>query len=163
MRLLSFFTLCLLLSSCGYHLMTMDRGVVPDDVQVVRIMGAGGNDHFLRKFQAYARGKASYEIVRASAESRADAEIHIGSLNESIPPISFDASGIVTVVRMSLSSDIKLWRDSELIWSSSPISVFEDVNVSGGPAAIEAAKRRIRSDLEEQWIRQAWLKLSSDF
>jgi len=163
MKQLTVFTLCLLLSSCGYHMMGKGNGVVPEDVQLVRIIGAGGHDRFLEKMQTYLLGNASYNVVSAADEVMADTEIHIGRLAESMSPISFDANGITTVERMTLSGDISLWRNNERIWTGGSVSVYEDVNVSSGPAAIESTKRRIRSDLESQWIRQAWLKLSSDF
>ncbi len=163
MKKLAVLTLCLLLSSCGYHLMGMGRGMVPADVEVVRIMGAGDNDRFLSKWQAYVRDNASYNVISAAAEGEADAELHTGRLSESLTPITYDAIGIVSVERMTLSGEVSLWRNDERIWSSGVISAFEDVDVSGGPTSIKSAKVRIRSDLETQWIQQAWLKLSSGF
>jgi len=163
MKRLAVFSLCLLLSSCGYHLMGMGRGVVPVDVQVVRMMDGGNDTGFLSKWQAYVRDNASYNVIPAAAEGEADAEMHTGRLSESLAPITYDAIGIISVERMTLSGEVSLWRNDERIWSSGVISAFEDVDVSGGPTTIESAKVRIRSDLETQWIRQAWLKLSSGF
>jgi len=163
MRRLAVLSLCLLLSACGYHLMGMGRGVVPADVQVVRNVDAGNGDQFVRQWIAYVRDHASYNVVGAESDQQVDAELHVSKLTESLAPITFDASGIVTVDRLTLSGEISLWRDSERIWNSGTISAYEDVDVSGGPTAIESAKTRIRSDVETQWMRQAWLKLSSGF
>jgi len=156
-------SLCLLLSACGYHLMGMGQGVVPADAKVVRLIGAGGDERFTSDMLAFLRDNASYSVISASSEKQADAELHLSKLTESLSPITYDASGIVTVDRMSLTGELSLWRDNEQIWQSGTVSAFEDVDVSGGPTAIESAKSRIRSDLQTQWMRQAWLKLSSGF
>ncbi len=163
MRSLTVVLICLMLSSCGYHLMGMGRGVVPADVQVVRVVGAGGNERFMSSWLTYLRDNASYKVIAAASDQEAEAELHIGRLAESLVAITYDASGIVSVDRMTLSGEISLWQNGESIWNSGAISVYEDLDVTGGPTTIESAKTRIRSDLETQWIRQAWLKLSSGF
>lgn len=163
MRHLLACTLVLLLSSCGYHLMGMGRGVVPADVQVVRILDEGNDARFVSGMQQFVRDHASYEVVSATSEKKADAELHISRLDESLVPVTYDATGIVSVDRLTLSGELSLWRDGERIWHSGTIAAYEDVDVSGGPTAIESAKTRIRSDVETQWMRQAWLKLSSGF
>ncbi|MDQ6971738.1 MAG: hypothetical protein Q9M30_03740 [Mariprofundaceae bacterium] len=163
MRLCSVVALCLLLSACGYHLMGMGRGVVPADVQVVRIMGAGDDARFLSDWRAFVRDRASYSVISAASDEKADAELHLGGMTESVSPVTFDASGIETVDRMTLSGELSLWRDGEQLWSSGRIAAYEDVDVTGGPTAIESARTRIRSDVGESWMRQAWLKLSSGF
>lgn len=163
MKRFAILSLCLLMSSCGYHLAAMDRGAVPKDVQVLQVIGAGNNPRFLRNWRDYLRSHAKYDVISQTAGEKADARLHVDTLKESLSPIIFDASGIASVDRMTLSGGISLWRGGKRIWESGTISVFEDVNVIGGPATIESAKARIRSDLEAQWMRQAWLKLSSDF
>lgn len=164
MRRLVAVSVCLLLSACGYHLMGTGRGAVPADVQVVRVVNSGNSDRFGTAWVSFMRDHASgYRIISASSEDKADAELHVGKLSESLVPITFDASGLETVDRMTLSGELSLWRDGESVWNSGPVSAYEDVNVTGGPTAIESAKRRIRSDLETQWMQQAWLKLSSGF
>lgn len=156
-------SLCLLLSACGYHLMGTGQGVVPADVEVVRVIGAGGDEAFVTSLIAFLRNHASYKVIGGASGQEADAELHVGRMNESLAAFTFDTSGIATVDRMTLTGDMSLWRDHEQIWRSGTISAYEDVDVSGGPTAIESAKARIRSDLEAQWMRQAWLKLSSGF
>jgi len=162
MRLLTV-SLCLMLSACGYQLMGMGRGVVPADVQVVRVIGAGDDERFISSLMAYMRDNASYSVIGGASDKQADAELHVSQLSESLASITFDASGIATVDRMTLSGEMSLWRDDAQIWRSDSITAYEDVDVSGGPTTIESAKTRIRSDLETQWMRQAWLKLSSGF
>ena len=157
------YMLVLLLASCGYHLMGMGRGVVPADVQVVRIVDEGNGAGFVAGMQQFVRDHASYEVISATSEKQAGAELHISRLNESLVPGTYDATGIVSVDRLTLSGELSLWRDGERAWHSGTIAAYEDVNVSGGPTAIESAKTRIRSDVETQWMRQAWLKLSSGF
>jgi len=164
MTLASVFCLTLALSGCGYHLMGMGRGVVPDDVQTVRVIGVGNvSPVFLRAWKNYVRDHASGYSISSDSNQKADVQMRIGNLHETLIPITFDARGIATVDRMTLNGDLSLWRDNKRIWSSGAVSAFEDVDVSGGPTAIESAKARIRSDLDAAWMRQAWLKLSSGF
>ncbi|MDQ6988195.1 MAG: hypothetical protein Q9M25_10365 [Mariprofundaceae bacterium] len=153
------------LNACGYHLVGMGRGMVPDDVQVVKIVGVGETETmFLRAWQGFVRDHAAgYTAVAADSEQRADIEMRIGNLKETLAPITYDSAGISTVERMTLTGELSLWRDGERIWNSGSISAYEDVNVGGNPTAIESAKARIRSDLELGWMQQAWLKLSSGF
>jgi outer membrane lipopolysaccharide assembly protein LptE/RlpB len=163
MKRLVVLTVCLMLSSCGYHLMGMGRGVVPADVDVVRVIASDQSDQFISNWMAYLRDNATYEVISAASEKESGAELHLGRLTESLAPITYDTSGIVTVDRMTLTGEVSLWQNGERIWNSGAISSYEDIDVSGGPTTIESAKRRIRSDLETQWMRQAWLKLSSGF
>lgn len=163
MRRLAVLALCLLLGSCGYHLAGTGRGVVPKDVQVLQVVGAGNQLRFMRNWQNYLRAHARYDVVSVTSGEKADAQLQVDTLKESLAPIIYDTNGIASVDRMTLSGGVSLWQDGKQIWSSGTISVYEDVDVSGGPASIESAKVRIRSDLETQWMRQAWLKLSSDF
>jgi len=143
--------------------MGMGRGVVPADVDVVRVIGNDHSDQFISNWIAYLRDNATYEVIPAASEKEAGAELRLGRLSESLTPITYDTSGIVTVDRMTLSGEVSLWQNGERIWNSGAISSYEDIDVSGGPTTIESAKTRIRSDLETQWMRQAWLKLSSGF
>jgi len=160
-------TLCLMLTlnACGYHMVGTGRGAVPEDVKTVQLVGVGGiQPAFLRAWQRFVRDRsAGYNIVSADSGQQADIDMRIGNLTETLAPITFDNVGIATVERMTLTGELSLWRDGERIWNSGAISAFEDVNVGGNPTAIESAKARIRSDLEEGWMRQAWLKLSSGF
>ncbi|MDQ6966181.1 MAG: hypothetical protein Q9M23_04570, partial [Mariprofundaceae bacterium] len=152
--ILSLFLLpCLLLSACGYHLMGMGQGVVPTDVQVVRVIGAGGDERFSENLLAFMRDNANYKVIGGASEQEADAELHVSRLSESLATITYDASGIATVDRMSLTGEMSLWQENARIWHSGTISAYEDVDVAGGPTAIESAKTRIRSDLETQWMR----------
>ncbi|MDX8392842.1 MAG: hypothetical protein R8K53_09825 [Mariprofundaceae bacterium] len=166
-RLVISISLCLALfvSACGYHLAGMGRGAVPEDVQAIRIVGSAQTSaSFLRAWRGFVHDHATgYSVISADSEQQTDVEMRIGNLHESIAPISFDASGIATLDRMTLSGALSLWRADERIWTSGFISAYEDVDVSGGPTAIESAKARIRSDLEAEWMRQAWLKFSSGF
>ncbi len=156
--------LTLALNACGYRLMGTGRGIVPADVQTVRVIGIGATTPvFLRTWRNYVRDHASGYSVISDSDQKADAEMRIGNLHDSLAPITFDARGIATVDRMTLTGELNLWRDGKRIWQSGSISAYEDVDVSGGPTAIESAKARIRSDLEATWMRQAWLKLSSGF
>ncbi|MDQ6987085.1 MAG: hypothetical protein Q9M25_04725, partial [Mariprofundaceae bacterium] len=135
------------------------------DVQVLRIVGVGETQPaFLRAWQAFLRDHAAgYEVVSVDSGKKADIDMRIGNLAENIAPITYDSVGISTVERMTLTGELSLWQDGERIWNSGSISAYEDVNVGGSPTAIESAKARIRSDLENGWMQQAWLKLSSGF
>jgi len=158
-----FIVLCLVLAlnNCGYHLAGQGRGSVPDDVSIVNVTGANESTHnLLSAWRRYVSDHARGFIV---GEDNADAELRLSAISESFAPASFDASGVAVSYRFSRSGSISLWRKDVRIWSSGTISVQGDVFAVGGPSSIEASKTRLRRDLDRQWIREAWVKLSSGF
>lgn len=153
--------LTLALQGCGYHLAGQGRGSVPADVSIVKVTGTGASTRdILPAWRQYVRDHAKGFVV---GKDNADAELRMGAISESFNPISFDASGVAITYRLSRSGSISLWRKDVRIWNSGPIAVHGDVYAVGGPTSIEASKARLRRDLNRQWIREAWLKLSSGF
>jgi len=160
-RLLAAVCLALALNHCGYHLAGQGRGVMPDDVSIVKIAGTSEVDaNLLSAWRRYVSDHARGFVV---GEDNADAELRMGAISESFTPASFDASGVAVSYRFSRSGSISLWRKNVRIWSSGSISVQGDVFAVGGPSSIDASKSRLRRDLDRQWIREAWIKLSSGF
>jgi len=156
-------TLCLtlVLGACGYHLAGQGRGAVPEDVSIVNVTGTDASARaILSAWRRYVSDHAKGFVVGAD---NADAELRLGAISESFNPVSFDASGIAITYRLSRSGSISLWRKGVRIWSSGAISVQGDVYAVGGPTSIDASRARLRRDLDRQWIREAWLKLSSGF
>jgi len=158
---MAIFCLAFALNNCGYHLAGQGRGVMPEDVSIVKITGVDKSaDNLLSAWRRYVGDHARGFIV---GKNNADAELRLGAISESFTPASFDASGVAVSYRFSRSGSISLWRKDVRIWSSGTISVQGDVFAVGGPSSIEASKTRLRHDLNRQWIREAWLKLSSGF
>jgi len=151
----------LALGGCGYHLAGHGRGVMPEDVQIVKVTGVKGSGHdLLPAFRRYVSDHAKDFVV---GEKGADAELRMSAISESFAPVTFDASGIAVSYRLSRSGSISLWRKNVRIWGSGSISVQGVVYAVGGPTSIEASKDRLRRDLDRQWIREAWMSLSSGF
>ena len=156
------FYLALALNSCGYHLAGQGRGVMPADVSIVKVTGVDNESthNLLKAWRRYVSDHAKGFVV---GEDHADVELRLGAISESFNPVSFDASGVAITYRLSRSGSISLWRKDVRIWSSGIISVQGDVYAVGGPTSIEASRTRLRRDLNRQWIREAWMRLSSGF
>ncbi len=153
--------LTLAFGGCGYHLAGRGRGVMPEDVQIVKVTGVKGSSRgLLPVFRRYVTDHAKGFTV---GEKGADAELRMSAISESFAPVTFDASGIAVSYRLSRSGSISLWRKNVRIWGSGSISVQGVVYAVGGPTSIEASKDRLRRDLDRQWIREAWMSLSSGF
>jgi len=153
--------LTLVLGACGYHLAGQGRGAVPEDVGIVNVTGTDPSAHgILSAWRRYVSDHARGFVV---GTDHADAELRLGAISETFNPVSFDASGVAITYRLSRSGSISLWRKDVRIWSSGAISVQGDVYAVGGPTSIEASRARLSRDLDRQWIREAWLKLSSGF
>jgi outer membrane lipopolysaccharide assembly protein LptE/RlpB len=156
-------SLCLMLAlnGCGYHLAGQGRGSVPEDVSIVNVTGADASARsILPAWRNYVSDHAKGFVV---GKDHADAELRLGAISESFNPVSYDASGVAITYRLSRSGSISLWRKDVRIWNSGPISVQGDVYAVGGPTSIEASRNRLSKDLDRQWMREAWLKLSSGF
>jgi len=153
--------LTLVLSACGYHLAGQGRGAVPEDVSIVNVTGTNESTHgILAAWRRYVSDHAKGFVI---GKDNADAELRLGAISESFNPVSFDASGVAITYRLSRSGSISLWRKGVRIWNSGAIAVQGDVYAVGGPTSIDASRARLRRDLDRQWIREAWLKLSSGF
>jgi len=151
----------LVLGACGYHLAGQGRGSVPEDVSIVNVTGTDASARaILPAWRRYVGDHAKGFVV---GKDHADAELRLGAISESFNPVSYDASGVAITYRLSHSGSISLWRKNVRIWSSGTISVQGDVYAVGGPTSIEASRARLSRDLDRQWMREAWLKLSSGF
>ncbi len=152
--------LTLILGACGYHLAGRGRGAVPEDVHIVRVTGAKTSHGLLSAFRRYVSNHADGFTV---GKKGASAELRMGTISESFAPVTFNASGVAVSYRLSRSGSISLWRKDVRLWDSGPISAQGVVYAVGGPSSIEASKNRLRRDLDRQWIRKAWMSLSSGF
>ncbi|MDX8411280.1 MAG: hypothetical protein R8K46_05335, partial [Mariprofundaceae bacterium] len=126
-RLLAVLFLALLLSGCGYHLAGGSSEALPDDVRSLVIIPVGDE-----------AGKLSGEIRREltlrdsnvrlmQAGEDAQAELRIGPLITTYRPAAFDADGIATAFKATLSGELSLWRGGARIWSADDIFMQEDV------------------------------------
>jgi len=158
----SFVCACLLLAGCGYHLAGQGRGAIPEDVHVLALIATSEDarqvlpvlrDTLLRSAQG----------ITPVVDSESDAELRLQDVQETFTPIEFDASGVAVTYRQSLDGRISLWRGGKAIWKSGGIHVQGDVYVVGDPASTEALRERMRRDLQEKWVREAWRALTSGF
>jgi len=154
--------LSLLVSSCGYHLAGQGRGAVPEDVHSIAVIAAGEQAReLLPAMQRLVRDKEDNFTLAEADES--DAQLNLEGVSEAFNPIAFDASGVAVTYRLTLSGSLSLWQKGEKIWESGAISTDGDVFVVGDPASTEALRKRLKQDLQKQWVRDAWRALSSGF
>ena len=154
--------LSLLASSCGYHLAGQGRGAVPEDVHSLAVIAVGEEARqLLSAMQGLVRDRGEDFSLAEADES--DAQLHLEGVNEAFNPIAFDVSGVAVTYRLTLSGNLSLWQKGAKIWNSGSISAGGDVFVVGDPASTEALRKRLKQDLQKQWVRDAWRALSSGF
>ncbi len=160
--------LAMLLSACGYHLAGQGdgAGAIPEDVETVSIEGVGAVAKSLlpalkRPFSRQGR----YQVVAAGSvvDEALHAVIRIERGAESFKASAYDQSGIATQYRMSIKGNVRLYRAGKLLWESGIITKSGEVFVTGGPAGIEASRKRIREDLRKEWVLTAWSRINSGF
>ena len=149
---------CLVLAACGYHLAGQGRGVIPADVHALSVVATSNSSRSMLALIKRSLAERSDRYVLVDP-GEGDAELHIDGIQEQFVPISFNASGVDTVYRLSINGSLSLWRKGERIWSSGAISVNEDIYAVADPTSIEATRRRIRRDLMRKWLREALLRL----
>jgi len=158
------------LSSCGYHLVGHgdNAGVIPADVETVSLQATNEAAKALlpelkRRFMA--KGSRSYALVDVGKAEDADAhaDIRLEQVSEQYVASAYDATGVATQYRLTISGNIRIYRSGKLLWESGAISESGSVFVVGGPVGSEASRSRIQRDLRKQWITRAWSRLSSGF
>lgn len=154
--------LSLLVSSCGYHLAGQGRGSIPEDVNELALIAVGDAAQEILPVMRNQLLSNSLDIAPVVA-GESDAEFRLDDVSEDFSPVSFDASGVAVTYRLSLSGRVSLWRGGNIIWESSSIHKQGDVYVVGDPASTEALKKRLKKDLQKQWVREAWRALTSGF
>jgi len=156
------FAACLLLAGCGYHLAGQGRGVVPEDVHSVGLVAVGkAAQELLPAMRRQIQGRSGYYALAEPSE--ADAEFRLDGVTESYTPTAFDTSGVAVTYSLTLSGSLSLWQKGAKIWDSGTISASGDVYVLGDPASTEALRRRLKQDLQKQWVRDVFRALSSYF
>lgn len=153
----------LMLSACGYHLAGYGRGMMPDDVKTVFIFGKGdATKAVVPLLRDYVRDHADGYTVTTD-QGVADAELYLGDMSESFAPSAYDAQGVATTYNLTVSGSLSLLREGKTIWTSGSIQVQGTVYAVGGPVSIESSRTRMRSDLQQQWVQEAWLRFASGF
>jgi len=153
---------CLLLTGCGYHLAGQGRGAIPEDVYALALIGVGEEARQMLPILRDTLLRHAPDIAPVGA-GESDAELRLRDVREAFVPIEFDASGVAVTYRLSLDGRISLWRGGKAIWESHGIHVQGDVYVVGDPASTEALRARMRRDLQQKWVREAWRALTSGF
>jgi outer membrane lipopolysaccharide assembly protein LptE/RlpB len=158
----------LLLTSCGYHLVGHGdgSGAIPEDVTTVSIKMTGETAQqmgaLLKRQMA---GSDHYKVVPSAdvPDELTHAEMRIEQASEIFVPSAYDQSGLATQYRMTIQANVRLFRQDEKLWESGIISKSGDVFVSGGPTGIESSRKRIREDLQKEWVYAAWGRINSGF
>lgn len=157
---------CLLLASCGYHLVGQGggSGAIPADVRTVSITVSGGDQKIMPQLRQ--RLDSSHYVV-INRNDVTDAESH-AVIRVTIAPVRFvpsayDAAGVANQYSMVFSGSLAVERKGETIWQSGTIQQQGNVYVSGGPTSIEASRERLLKDLRKQWLQDAVGRLRSGF
>ncbi|MDQ6963181.1 MAG: hypothetical protein Q9M28_11765 [Mariprofundaceae bacterium] len=151
----------LLCSACSYHIVGQDRGVIPNEAHTVSLHATSANTQAMQaKLLAYFQERShGYQWQQEDGQ----AQMQFLSFAEQFVPVAYDAAGIATSYRLSLSGSLELWHDEKEIWRSGSIAVYDDVFVLGGPASVDASRKAIREELERQWMIEVWLRIASGF
>jgi len=158
----------LLLSSCGYHLVGQGdgRGVIPEDVLTVSLEAKGETAEQMQLLlKRQMAGSEHYKVVASHdvADEQTHAVLHIEQASESFVPSAYDQSGLATQYRMTIRGSVRLMRQGEKLWDSGVITRSDDVFVAGGPTGIESSRKRIREDLQKEWVYAVWGRINSGF
>lgn len=154
----------LLLAACGYHLAGHggEHGAIPADVRVVALTGAGEAQRYMPLMKSRLSA-AGYTVAARAAEGEAGAVIRLTHSSEQFVPSAYDQSGIATQYRMILVGSVDVEQQGKVIWRSGPVTVQDEVYVTGSLASIEASRQRLKEDLAREWVRRAWSRLRSGF
>ncbi len=158
----------LVLSGCGYHLAGQGAGAVPERIEAVRLLPVGGNAESMvsRLLQKLAQQDVHYAVYAAKAEipeTARMAELRVENVSENFVPVAYDASGIAIQYQLTFSGSLTLVESGKVIWRSGAIMVQGEVYSGGDPLSLEASRARVTTDLSEQWLNEAILKLGSGF
>ncbi len=165
----SFIAVALLLfTSCGYHLVGHGdgSGVIPEDVLTLSVEASnetGRQMMVLLKRQL--AGSDRYRVVAGNdvADELTHAEVRVEQALESFVPSAYDQSGLATQYRMTIQANVRLFRQDKKLWESGIVTMSDDVFVAGGPTGIESSRKRIREDLQKEWVYAVWGRINSGF
>ncbi len=158
----------LLLTSCGYHMVGQadSGGAIPEDVTTVSIQGLGGAaETLLPELKRQFAGNNRYQMIAVEdvTDAQAHAVLRIEQAAETFVPSAYDQSGIATQYRMTISGNVRIYREGKLIWETGVVSESGDVYVAGGPTGIESSRKKIQENLRKAWIFAVWGRINSGF
>jgi len=151
-----------LLGSCGYHLAGENGLRISSGIKSLAIVSEGGLSRKVSPVlvRHLLETGAPYALV---APGVADAELRISAVNETFQQVGFDAAGIAIAYRSTLHGELSLWKNDKQLRTSGMLMVQDDVFSEGSPTSIEASRERVMDDLRQQWVAEAWLRLSAGF
>lgn len=161
-RLSPLLLLLLLLPACGYHLAAGGGGPVPEVVKTLAVVShATSKSHAaeLRKIMQ----ETSLPYLLVDDPDSAEGILRLSPIQEAFHEVGFDASGIATSYRLSMSGTLQLESGGRTVWQSGEIVVREDVFAVGDPENIESMRLRVRKNLIRQWAEKAWRVFASGF
>ncbi len=158
--------LLLLLSSCGYHLVGHGggAGAIPADARTVAVLGSGDAQDITASLRQLLRSER-YELVDANsaADERRHATVRVNISPVSFTPSVYDAAGIATQYRMTLTGSVMVEMGGKPVWQSGAIQRRGDIYVAAGPTSIEASRERVLRDLRKLWATDAAGRIRSGF
>jgi len=154
------------LAACGYHLAGHGEGrsAIPPDVRTLSIQAAPASKEFVpllrQRILAESHG---YSVTDNPADPTHHAVLRMNHRPERFVPVAYDAVGVATQYRLAISGEIAVYQQGKVIWQSGLVTVQGDVFTTGGPASIEASRRRLADDLRDEWMRNVWARLRAGF
>ena len=156
------------MSSCGYHLVGQGdgSGAIPEDVVTVSLEAKGETAQQMQLLlKRQLAGSEHYKVVASEdvPDMQSHAVLRIAQASESFTPSAYDQSGLASQYRMTIHGRVQLIRQDETVWDSGIITKSDDVFVAGGPTGIESSRKRIREDLQKEWVYAVWGRINSGF
>ncbi len=167
------------LPACGYHLVGGGPAGEAGGGGIGWLAGStvavSGDDAAMTRELREALARAGVRL--AEGEAAADRHLRLHLAPAAMTPAAYDAAGVPVQYRLSLQGSLEVlarahgeegkggipedgWRS---IWRSGELAEAGDLYAAGGPASIEAARRRLERDLRAAWLRRALSRLRSGF
>ena len=155
---------CLLLSSCGYHLVGQGKSVViPQGVTSASLSVLGDDALLLEKLSQQWQQHASLPALGKGSLATQHIRMRIERVSETFSPVAFAASGLAIQYRLQLQAVLHMYQEERLVWSSDAVVVNADVFGKDNPSVIEAERVRLGTVLRQQWAKEALNRLNSGF
>jgi len=154
MMLRVFGILLLALTSCGYHLVGQGEGVIPKSATQLWVVSVGGGDANRLLPILVRRSLLQREhLTWVSDDNISDTtvEIRLENMSEALVATAFDAAGLASQYRLTVSGSARMVYRGKEVWHSDAIAVGGDIFAAGGVVAIESQRAEMGQRLRQQW------------
>ncbi|MDX8388591.1 MAG: hypothetical protein R8M46_08715 [Ghiorsea sp.] len=166
MRISLSLVVCLLLTSCGYHLVGQGSStVIPDDVTSATLVPDSGKygKSLLAELTPLWQQNKYLPALQPQRSSLEHVTVRIEQPRNQFTPVGFDASGLAIQYRLQVSAVLKVYQEGTMIWQSGVVLVHADVFAGSDPSVIEAERERLNEQLMQEWAKDAMSRLTSGF